>query len=201
MSVRTTIGNYALGHLAIGTRIADIDATTDRSRETLTLRQFIDDVIEEYLRDAIPVWSKRIAALALVEENPNSRWRYAYRYPSGCVNFLGINNGATRRAYEDLVETEQGHDDGGRLIYTNQPRAEAEWIILSDIGRWPVDSRIAASFLLAYYAAPTLTNGDKFKLGQAALQKYQLWKGKANANALGEQQQAPTNESGFSRAR
>lgn len=201
MTVRTNFCNNALANLAIATRIADIDSVTDRSAAAITCRQYLDDVLEQYLRDNRPVWSRRIAQLALVEENPNSRWRYAYRYPSGCVNFLGINNGITDRNYESLVGTEQGFDDGGRLIYTHQPRAEGEWIVLSDLSHWPVGDRIAGSFLLSFMIAPTLTNGDKFKLGEAALSKYNIWKSTAGANALGEQQRTPSNESGFTRMR
>lgn len=104
-------------------------------------------------------------------------------------------------------------DDAGLLIYTDiapsapiaatasalaQPGLpQLEYTIeADDPTRYPSDFSQAVAFLLASYIAPRVTGGDKFKLGQRALQLYQWAMPRASANAGNEEQadQLPDSE-------
>src|SRR5665648_440114 len=91
MSSATEICNMALGHLASGKEIANLE--TERSAEAIACRRFFDSARDAVLRDFSWPFATKIKALSLIEEDPNSEWAYSYRYPTDCLNFRRILSG------------------------------------------------------------------------------------------------------------
>ena len=72
---------------------------------------------------------------------------------------------------------------------------------VDDATRYPADFASCLSLLLATYMAPTLTGGDRFKLGARAMQLYEMRRAAAQANAMNEQQPDPTSDAELIQAR
>lgn len=80
-----------------------------------------------------------------------------------------------------------GGDDSGRLIYASTVPLQTEYTVAVDEENWPPDFAAALSFLLAWYAAPTLAAGDPNKLGERARAAYE--EAIARAQLAGENEQ------------
>jgi hypothetical protein len=198
MQINTDMCNMALAHISDSIELAD--AETDRTKAGRTCRQFYPNALEECIRD-FP-WPKFTVteALALIE-NPSTEWTYAYRRPAKCMFFRRILSG-DRNDSSSYVAYDVVRDDAGEIILTDQQYAIGEWsVLIDDPTKWDADFRMAFTLLLASYIAPKVTGGDKFKLGDKALQKYSAWISKARNNARNEIKRDRTLESGFTRAR
>ena len=184
----TSISNMALRHLGATKPIADIE--TEASSEASACRVFYPLCIEESQRDFAFYFTTRIAALALVEEDPNDEWAYSYRYPSDCMMFKRILSGTRNDSRQSKVPYKLIQDDEGTLILTDKEDAECEFSKLNDSPQGlPRDYIMAVSFLLASYIAPSVTKGgDAAKLGELAGARYLASIEKARANSLNEQQ-------------
>lgn len=190
MQVSTEICNLALGHLAASTIQ---DAETEQSTEAKVCRLFYSPALREYLRDFRWPFASRIQALALIEEEPNSLWKYSYRYPSDCLDFYSIISPGLRAAQtvEPIPFVTSG-DGQGQIIFTDQPDAEAEYgVYIDDPNLLPADFIMGFSFRLAFYMAPRLTKGDPFKLGERAWKASQSWAAKAQYSARVESKSDP----------
>lgn len=196
MTSRTTIANMALGHLGVGVEIANVDS--DRSREAMACRRFFDAARKETLRGWCWPFATTIAPLDLVQECPNIEWKYSYRYPSGCQEFIKVLSGFkndtrfTREPYKIIG------DNVGRLILTNKCKAEAEYTIdHTDYQNFPTDFEISLSYRLASFISIGITGGDPFKVGDKALQMFQASITSAKISAANEEQPYPVPESEF----
>lgn len=185
MSSITDICNLALRHLGISKEIANV--TTEQSAEAKACRRFYDDTRKSVLADYSWPFATRIAALNLVETDPNEEWNYSYRYPTGCLFIRRVLSGTRQDTELTAIPYKITQDDQGLLIYTDRESAEIEYTVDEDNEDiFPSDFKIALSYRIAHYIAPSLTAGDPFKLGVAAMQKYEIEISKAAANAFNE---------------
>jgi hypothetical protein len=183
----TEIANLALRHLTV----KPIASLTERSEEARVMNQLYAQVRDEVLRDFPWAFATRLDALALVGTQPNDEWGYSYQLPTDCLALRRVyppgqrtDTTATRVPYR-IVRAPTG---AGQLIYTNLPDARAEWTFReTTVAIYSPDFVQALALLLAFYAAPSVTGGDQFKLGARAGQLYPFALQRAQANALGEQ--------------
>lgn len=195
----TEVANMALSHLGVSQEIANID--TDSSQEARTARRFFNVALENVLRDYDWPRAQRFLDLALVEEDPTTEWAYSYRYPSDCLELRRILSGIRNDNQDSRAPYKLGNDADGTLIYTDIEDATAQYTANVPIGVWPSDMATSLSFRLAVYMAPRLTGGDPFKLGEKAMQMYQIEAARAYANAKNEEQNERAPESEFVRYR
>lgn len=200
MSSKTEISNQAISHLGVGKEIADLDS--ESSAEASACRRFYDICRKTVLRDFHWPFATRIQTLGLIASNPTTEWNYSYRYPSDCLNVVRILSGVRQDTTDSLVPYKILNDDSGQIIYTDEEDAEIEYIRnVTNPAHFTPDFINAMSYRLAVYIAPRVTRGDPFKLGQAALQMYQMEISKAKATALNEEQSDKKLESEFIRTR
>lgn len=184
---QTVIANLALGHLGVGTEIANL--ATESSQEARTARRFFSQVQEELISSFAWPFSGRFATLALVEETPTAEWAFSYRYPSDALYLRRILSGTRNDSRQSRVPFKILSDDDGLLLYTDMEDAEIEYTsTATDVLRWPSDFVKAFAYLLAAYMAPTLTRGDPTKLGDRCMALHMAALNDAAASALNEQQ-------------
>lgn len=187
MASSTEICNLALSHLGNTKRIANLD--TEQSQEASLFRVFYETTRDLVLNEYEWPFATKMAALALIEEEPNDEWTYSYRYPSDCLKFMRILSGNRADTNSSRVPYKISHDASGKIVYSDYEEAECEYIAsITDTSYFSPDFIMALSFRLAAYAAPSLTGGDPFKLGERAMKMYQLELSKAAANAFNEEQ-------------
>lgn len=200
MASSTEICNLALSHLGVGKEISDLD--TDQSSEGSLCRRFYETTRDAVLRDFPWPFATRILALGLVESDPNDEWDYSYRYPSDCLKLRRILSGQRQDTNGTRVAYKITRDDTGRLVYTDEENAEAEYTMLNDDpNQYPPDFILALSFRLAFYIAPALTGGDPYNLQQRMLNMYQSEISQASANSVNEEQMDIEPYSEFERSR
>jgi hypothetical protein len=200
MASKTEIANICLAHLAVGKELSNLD--TDTSSEAKTIRRFYELALNATIRDFPWPNTTKIAALALVESSPNDEWDYSYRYPTDCLNIRRILSGARNDTRQSRVSYKLASDSSGTLVYADEESAEIEYTANSiDPQFYSPDMVIAFSFYLAYLTAPKLTGGDQFKLGQRALQSYQVEITRAVSRAFNEEQPDQEPDSQFIRDR
>jgi hypothetical protein len=200
MASRTEICNLALSHLGEGKEIANF--TSERSQQAESCRRFFDIALACVLRDFAWPFASKVGALSLISQHPNTEWGYAYRYPTDCLDVRRILSGFRNETHQSRVGYRIGQDDGGLVIYTDQPRAWLEYTVRAeDSTRYPPDFVMALSFRLAAYIAPRVTGGDAFKMGDRALQLYGWELSKAMAGSANEEQADLEADSEFIRIR
>lgn len=149
---------------------------------------------------------------------PTPEWAYSYRVPVDCVWVRRILGAGTSLAPTppgfplaptypgNRIETQSSRipyrlaaDAAGRLLLTDFPPVPAttttpqlpiiEYVFQQDnAGLYPADFAQAVALKLAFYMAPGLTKGDRFKLGDRAFSLYQSAIAAAEANAKNEEQ-------------
>lgn len=120
---------------------------------------------------------------------------------SGFPTTTGWNGSSGLRAETQFtrIKYRLGRDASGLLIYTDYPPIAAtattpalplvEYVMQQDDnGFFPSDFAQMAACLLAFYIAPAVTAGDKFKLGPRAFQMYLDARNRAQGNAKNEEQ-------------
>lgn len=204
-SSNTEIANMALAHLGNGKDIADLD--TENSSEARSIRRFYNVAREATLSDFPWPFATKYQALALVSEygdtgHVTDEYDFAYRYPATCLMIRRIKSGNRNDDRQDRVEYKIAQDDSGQLILTDADEAEVEFTTLIESeSRYSPDFALALSLRLAVYAAPQLTKGDPFKLGDRAMNLYLQAISRAQANAANEQQPAEDPDAESIRAR
>lgn len=199
MASQGDICNMAIGHLGVQTTIENLE--TEKSAEARICRTFFDTVRDDLLREANWPFAKHIAAGQLIATQPNTVWRFAYRYPVDCINMrrIVVPSGVYTNS---PIPYEMGQDSGGELILTNEETAFFEYTRrVEEAERYPADFVMAFTYKLAGAIAPALTSGDPFKLRDAAEQRYLRMISKAKAQAKNEEQVGPAPASEFERAR
>lgn len=176
------IFNMALGRAGVTREVSSPD---EDSVEAISCRRYYDVVRDTSLRDFAWPFARRYYTLELVAEDPSDEWGYSYRYPSNCIKALyivtGIRNSATPPPWE------LGHDDQGRLIYTDEENA-----VLRGIARITNDELFDESHvdaiawgLAAEVAIALGRSDDEYK---RAINQYLYRKGKAQSVAANEGQ-------------
>lgn len=200
MASTTEICNLALSHLGVGKEISNVE--TDRGEEATVCRRFFDIARDRVLRDFSWPFTTKIAALALIEADPNTEWGYSYGYPSDCVNFRRILSSLRNDSRQTRVPYRIANSSSGKILFTDAVDAVAEYtVMISDSAIFPPDFVMALSFCLAMYIAPRITGGDPFKLGSRAMQMYALEIRMAQASAINEEQAEEEVQSEFIRSR
>lgn len=200
MADRTSVSNMALGHLGVTEEIQNVN--TENSDAAIVCRRFFTPALELFQREFSYPFSNVIQALALVEENPNTEWAYAYQYPSDCKKFHRILSGTRNDSRQSRVPYRIIRGASSSIILTDKAEAFGDWnIVETDLNRYPSDAIMAISFLIAHLIAPKMTSGDPFKLGARAFALYNQARITAQANALNEEQPDEDPESQFVRGR
>lgn len=196
----TEIGNLALSHLGMSHTVTDLE--NEQSIEAKVLRRFYEPAMNTCLRDFPWPFATGFFALGLVEEQPNEDWGYSYRYPSECLHVRRILGQSRNDTRNTRVPYKIGSDNQGKLIYTDQQDAEIELTKpITDSTIMTDDFKMAFSFLLAHYAAPSITKGDPNKLGARAKDNYLEEISSAKSAAVNEEQVDNLPESEFVRGR
>lgn len=196
----TEIANIALTHLGITKRIGNIES--ERSNEALTIKVLLPTLKEKALRDYPWPFATVIEALVLIEADPNDEWGYSYQYPQNALMFRRILSGLRTDARNTRIAHRIVKSGSSKVVLTDRVDAYAEYTYNeTDPSKYTPDFAIAVSLLVAGYAAPALTGGDPFKLGERSLQKYVVEYGLARANASNEEQPDENPDSEFTRAR
>lgn len=200
MATKTEIANLAIGHLGTGKEIANL--TTESSAEAKAIRRFYDICVEKTQRDFYWPFTRKIEALQLVEEQPNDEWPYSYRYPAKCVDFIKIQSGARNDSRQSRVPFLLGHDDAGRLIFTDRYEAIGEYSeLIKNTALFPPDYVLALSAFIALMIAPQITDGDPFGFRQSTAQLYQRLLAEARSNNDNEEQPDENPEAELVRSR
>lgn len=200
MASSTEICNMALSHLGIGKEIAALES--ERSQEAEACRRFYSTAQDATLRDFPWPFATKIAALALVEEDPNSEWGFSYQEPSDCLGLRRILSGIRNDNRQSRVPYRRAYGDSGAVIFTDAEDAEIEYTIrVTDPLRYSPDFILAFSLRIASYIAPRVTGGDPFKLGTRAMSLYEYELSKARSAAVNEEQDEEVPESEFIRGR
>lgn len=201
-----SICNLALRHIA-AKRITSLSDTTE---EAIACALFYPQVRDEVLREFPWPFAWRMATLVLVDGTESlattQDFQYSYRLPSDTLRVhrvlgVGAGNSDTR------IPFSLGSDVTGGLLYTDLPvlaatseslaQPQVEYTALVPEADWPSDFAQCVAFLLAFYLAPSLTNGDQFKLGQRAFQSYDWALHRAMLSAAKEQQLDAPGDSEF----
>lgn len=196
----TEVCNLSLGHLGVSQTISDV--TMERSSAALVCRRFWDMAFKEALRDFNWSFANKIAALGLIEEDPNEEWAFSYQYPPDCMSALKIQSGIRNDSRDTRIPYKISTGDSGLVIYTDKEDAILEYTKeITNYGILPEDFKAALSLLLASYIAPTVTGGDPFQLGTRSYKLYLLSIAKAQVNSFNEQQEEELPDSEFIRSR
>lgn len=200
MASKTEILNWALGHLAVGKNVGNIE--TENSAEAREGRRWYSIALQTTLEAAPWPFATLIEPLALVEEEPNAEWGYSYRYPSRCAKMVRILSGVRTDTRQSRVSYKIIQDSQGRLILTDMEDAEVEYIINNpDSALYSNTFQMALSRQLAFLMGPNLTSGDQFKLAVNSAAIFQLIVSQAESRAFNEQQDEEDPDSEFIRDR
>lgn len=200
MARSTEICNIAISHLGVSKEIADVD--TEQSQEASACRRFYDDALKLLFRNFSWGFATKIAALALLEEDPNEEWLFSYAYPTDCARINKIQSGTVFDTRGSRIDYRLANNGSQRIIFTNQEDATAEYVELTeDDNLYPVDFKLAFSYLLAALIAPRVTKGDPFKLKTEMFEKFNKMLSEAKANGLNEEQWPQEPDGEFLRSR
>jgi len=174
MSSKTEISNMAISHLGIGKEIANLD--TEKSEEANACRRFFKIAAESTLGDIDWTFATKFLTLNLIEECPFAEeWKYAYRYPTDCLNLRRILSGIRNDTSKTRVVFKLSRDGNGQIILTDQEVAVAEYTEnLGSTAFYTPEFTLALSFRLAALIAPRITGGDPFQAKEDMLRLYDL---------------------------
>jgi hypothetical protein len=200
MVISTEICNLALSHAGVGKLISNV--TTERSEEASVLKLMYPVSLGFLLRTYRFPYLEKTAALALVEEDPNDEWGFSYQYPNGAERIIRILSGFVADSSETKVNFTQGYTSTGRVIYTNQEEAQAQYVVSNpDPKYFPSDFKMAFSYHLASLVTPRLSGGDVMKITERLDSFFQFYISRCMAVAQNEETLPKVTESGFEGAR
>ena len=199
MATKTQICQLALRHLAITERFADVD--TANTKNAKVLLDLYDQVVGEVLSAFDWPFARRFAQLVAGVASTETGWATAYTLPNDAVTVhrVGVDIvGGTQIIPEQDIPFEINE----KLLYSNIDTVAIQYTsnaIL--VANYPPDFIACVADLLAFYAAPSLTEGDQFKLGARAFQMYQVQLVKSKVKMLNEQAPQQPVDSEFERSR
>lgn len=194
------IANRAAAHIGAQGSISDLE--TDTNELAVTMRMFFVQAVKAVLRARAWGFPRKIAALALVQTDPNTEWANEYRYPSDCLFIQRVLSGSRQDTVDSYVPYKITHDASGKVIWTDEDDASIEYVAyLSTVTLYPDDFAECLEWYLAFLAAPKLTNGDKAGLGKIAYQMYVQKLNEASARSKNEDQRDRPSDSEFIRCR
>lgn len=130
MYSKTKIFNLALQALFINKRVSNAD--TDSSTEAHSLRTQWDFIYPQALADLDLDSTSMTKTLELVVERPNTKWQFAYQYPSDAALIRRINNchvlDDESTKIHHRVELYDYNGSIIKVIMTNKVDSEIEYI-------------------------------------------------------------------------
>jgi hypothetical protein len=155
MASDVTICNLALMRIGVSQPIADL---SEQTTAAILANTIFADTRDLVLRSAHWGFARKVAALALVAEDPTDDWGFSYRYPADAVDIRKIRSGLRRvDPRDERVSYELSSDGSGLLIYTDQEDAVAEYTWRVTTVEWyPPDFVSALAWRLAVDLAMAL---------------------------------------------
>ncbi|MFM6930150.1 MAG: hypothetical protein ACKOX6_16890 [Bdellovibrio sp.] len=153
MYSKADIFNLALGALLLNKKIINPD--DDKSPECQVLNTHFNSAFLTTLQDMDLDSTSTQKDLELLEEDPNSLWKFAYKYPSDCAFFRRIQNGYVTDRRSNQIKRRVAIHDGKKVIFTNQECAVAEYISSKiSIEVLSPNAGLAVAYQLAILSAP-----------------------------------------------
>ena len=183
------ICNQALSRIGNGQVIASI---AEASTEAAACSLHLDTCRERLLAESPWPFATSYATLALVSEDPNEDWGYAYRVPVDCITvrrvfpaFDSAGVGGDGRAMVGRTVFTIGHDTAGRLLLCDLEGAGLEYTArVTNPSFYPPSFVSALAWLLASEIAMPLARDSKVVM--MALQMYGMELGHAKSLAANE---------------
>jgi hypothetical protein len=116
----------ALSALLLKRQISDVDA--DSSSEIKVLNTHYETAFNATLEDLDLDATSGIKTLELLEEEPNTLWSYAYKYPTNCVFLRRIRSPVLKDNRTTQIPRKTGIHSAQKVIFTNEPEAVIEYI-------------------------------------------------------------------------
>jgi hypothetical protein len=195
------ICNTALARIGVSNFISSIDEAT---QEAAVCKLLYEQCRDRLLREVHWPFARVFKALTLVEQAGSepawaTEWAYAYRYPTDCLTIWRIltktgRNETTPEPYDI------GRDEQGRLLFTNQLNAIAEYTArVEDPAQFDSTFVSALAWLLAMEIAMPLSAMDNLR--KQAMQAYMGERDQAARIAGNESEQSRDVDTEFLNAR
>lgn len=192
-----SISNMALRRLGVSLRISALD---EDSESAALCNEVYADLRDEVLRAWPWPFATTVVALALIEEEPTTEWGYAYQMPSDCLRSLRIVDHHRFVNPDRRIPFKIVAGDNGKVIHTNQPEAELEYIkAITDPARFDGDFASALAWRMAMEIGLPLARDQA--LTDRATQYYIAAVRGAEANAMNESYPDEDPDAGYIRAR
>jgi len=180
MYSKADIFNLTLGALLLSRQITDTE--TETSNEARVLRTHYNSAFATALQDMDLDSTASQVDLALIEEDPNELWKYAYRYPTDCAFFRRLQSCVITDDRTTHILKQIRMHEGEKAILTNEENAIAEYISTSvPIGSLSPAAGLAVAYRLAIMSAPLVTGKGAAALIKSLEEKYAKIKAEAQS--------------------
>lgn len=175
MYTKVQIYNLALGALLLNSQIQDPDS--DKSKECKVLNLHYPTALIQTLQDLDLDSTSERKALELIEEQPNTEWLYAYKYPAKCAFLRRIVSGQRKDNRSTSIPRSTGTLNGVKVIYTDESNAIAEYIH-SDINLNSLNPSggLALSYRLAFLSSSLLVGKGALNIKRSIMVDYAFFK-------------------------
>lgn len=123
MYTKTKIFNLALSALLLTKQVADADS--DTSTECRTLNLHWDTALFTTLQDLNLDGTSSQMNLELEATDPNTLWKYAYKYPTKCAYFRRIQSGFRKDTRSTQIPMRTGMIGSSKVIFVTNHRQSA----------------------------------------------------------------------------
>lgn len=157
-----------------------MDPATDLSSENQVLNAVWEVAFFSALEDMDLDSTSTPITLQLVSTDPNTRWGFAYKYPTDCVFFRRIESGVVKDNRSSHITKRIGILGNQKVIYTNCETATAEYISnLIPINSLSSNAALAIAYKLASLSSALITGKGAAELRKQLLNSYIFFKEEA----------------------
>jgi len=178
MYSKAEIYNLALGALLLNRQV--LNTETDKSNQVKVLNIHYPVALNTTLSDLNLTSTAVQVTAALVAEDPNDLWLYAYKYPDNCVLFRRLQSPVVKDNPSTFLPKQVGIHEGVKVIFTNQLDAVIEYIpkdvILSHLS---AAAGLALAYKLAVLSAPLIVGKGADTLRKSITTMYVVQKAEA----------------------
>lgn len=197
---KAEICNVALSHIGVGNTIQDFDQ--DDSEEAQACRDLYDKALRPTMRAADWPFTRKFAALVLVQLDPTTEWKFEYKYPQDAERIHRILTGSRNPSLQETAPYIIIKGATSASILTDCEDAVMEYFVIeTDPSRFTSDFELAFSYKLASFIAPRLADGDSRQIKLDMERLFAIEVTVAKAAALNEQQREPEPPSDLESAR
>jgi hypothetical protein len=191
------ICNLALARIGVRQSISSL--TNDTSTEAVMCNALYESMRDIVLSDTPWPFAMRTVTLALVEEDPNTDWAYAYRRPTDCLVARRINNNG-RFDQTGLIPYEIAGDDEGGLIYTDTEDPVLQYTArVTDTALFPSDFMNVLAWRMAMELSLALSVDNSYR--QSSANSYLVERRGCEARIFNEERKDARPDSEFITAR